>query len=52
MWLTKKIKVFMHGSEGVGEKDSYDHVGVKISIFLDDTSHVEEKREKPSMHLL
>ena len=39
-------KVFRLGSEGVKEKCSYDHVGVKMRIFHDDTMRVEEKVSK------
>ena len=37
--MSNKInRVFRLGSEGVKEKDTYDHVGVKMRIFPDDPS--------------
>ena len=39
-------RVFRLGSERVKEKGSYDHVGVKMCIFPDDTSRIEEKISK------
>ena len=36
-----KNRVFRLGSEGVKEKNNYDHVGVKMRIFPDDTTRVE-----------
>ena len=42
----KKDRMFRLGTEGIKEKDNYDHVGVKMSIFPDDTSRVEEKISK------
>ena len=38
--------VFRLGSEAVKEKATYDHVGVKMHIFLDNTARVEEKISK------
>ena len=45
-YVNRKDRVFNFGSEGVKERDSYDHVGVKMCIFPDDTSRVEEKISK------
>ena len=42
----KKNRVFRLGSEGVKEKDTYDHVRVKMRIFPDDPSRIEEKISK------
>ena len=42
----KKNRVFRLGSEGVKEKDTYDQVGVKMRIFSDDPSRIEEKISK------
>ena len=44
--VNKKDRMFRLGPEGIKEKDNYDHVGVKMSIFPDDTSSVEEKISK------
>ena len=42
----RKDRVFRLGSKWVKEKDSYDHVGVKMCIFPDDTSRIEIKISK------
>ena len=44
--LNRKSRVFRLGHEGVKEKESYDHVGVKMGIFSDCTARVEEKISK------
>ena len=44
--FNKKNRVFRLGSEGVKEKDTYDHVGVKMGLFPDDSSRAEEKISK------
>ena len=41
-----KHRVFRLGQEWVKEKDSYDHVGIKVSIFNDCNLRVEEKLAK------
>ena len=42
----RKYRVFKLGTEKVKEKETYDHVGVKMSIFEGDTLRVEEKISK------
>ena len=42
----KKYRVFKLGNNLVKEKDTYDHVGVKMHIFNDNTLRVEEKISK------
>ena len=42
----RKYRVFELGTEKVKEKETYDHVGVKMSIFEGDTLRVEEKISK------
>ena len=42
----KEHRVFTLGRERVKEKDTYDHVGVKMKIFESDTTRVEEKISK------
>ena len=44
--FNKKNRVFRLVSKGVKEKDTYDHVGVKMRLFPDDSSRVEEKISK------
>ena len=44
--INRKDRTFRLGSEWVKEKDCYDHVGVKMCIFADDSSRVEEKSQK------
>ena len=44
--FNKEHRVFRLGREIVKEKGSYDHVGVKMNIFEDCTSRVEEKISK------
>ena len=41
-----KHRVFRLGSEKVKEKESYDHVGVKMNIFASSSERVEEKISK------
>ena len=41
--INKEHRVFRLGREGVKEKEVYDHVGVKMSLFKENTSRVEEK---------
>ena len=38
-----KYRAFRLGSDGVKEKVTYDHVGVKMRIFSDNVTRVEEK---------
>ena len=42
----KKYRNFKLGKEKVKEKETYDHVGVKMNIFEGDTLRVEEKISK------
>ena len=42
----RKHRVFRLGKEAVKEKDSYDHVGVKMCLFPDNNTRVEEKISK------
>ena len=44
--LNRKSRVFRLGHKEVKEKDTYDHVGVKMAIFKDCTSRVEDKISK------
>ena len=41
-----KFRTFRLGSEAVKEKPTYDHVGVKMRVFSDNTARVEEKISK------
>ena len=41
-----KQRAFRLGQEGVKERETYDHVGVKIGILNDNTVRVEEKISK------
>ena len=41
-----KFRTFRLGKEAVKEKITYDHVGVKMRIFQDNTTRVEEKISK------
>ena len=41
-----KFRTFRLGKEAVKEKLTYDHVGVKMRIFQDNTTRVEEKISK------
>ena len=44
--INKEHRVFRLGQERVKEKETYDHVGVKICLFDDNTTRVEEKISK------
>ena len=44
--VNKEHRVFRLGQERVKEKETYDHVGVKMSLFDDYTTRVEEKISK------
>ena len=44
--INKTNRIFRLGSERVKEKDVYDHVGVKMCLFKDNTLRVEEKISK------
>ena len=44
--INSKHRVFRLGKERVKEEASYDHVGVKMCIFNDDTTRIEEKISK------
>ena len=44
--INSKHRVFGLGKERVNEEASYDHVGVKMCIFNDDTTRIEEKISK------
>ena len=41
--INSKARIFKLGNEKVPEKVTYDHVGVKASIFADDESRINEK---------
>ena len=42
----RKYRVFRLGKERVVEKETYDHVGVKMCLFAENTMRVEEKISK------
>ena len=44
--VNKEHRVFKLGNERVKEKEAYDHVGVKMCLFDDNTTRVEEKISK------
>ena len=44
--INSSHRVFRLGKESVKEREVYDHVGVKMSIFEDSTARVEEKISK------
>ena len=44
--INKTHRVFRLGQNGVKERDTYDHVGVKMGIFRDSTERIEEKISK------
>ena len=44
--VNKEHSVFKLGNERVKEKEAYDHVGVKMCLFDDNTTRVEEKISK------
>ena len=44
--INSKARTFKLGNEKVPEKVTYDHVGVKASIFANDESRINEKLSK------
>ena len=44
--INKANRGFRLGSEGAKEKEVYDNVGIKMSLFKDNTSRVNEKISK------